>query len=74
MERLSDILPCTKIERDYPITREPGYFKPTFSDFNTSITYRFSRIAWPIIPIPDLFKIPVEEFKYNSFYQTLQAH
>lgn len=70
MERLSNILPCTKTERDYPISREPGYFKPTFSDFNTSITYRFSRIAWPIIPIPDLFKIPVQEFKYNSFYIT----
>lgn len=70
LEGLSNQLPCTKFDRDYPISREPGYFKPTFSDFNCSVTYRFNRDCWPIIPIPYLFKIPQTEFKCRAFYIT----
>lgn len=63
-------MPTIKPDSDYPITREPGHWKPTISDFNTSITYRCSRSSWPIIPLSYLLQIPCSEYKYNSFYIT----
>ena len=70
MERLSEIMPVRQIDNDYPIKRDSGHFKLTFSDFNSSLTYRFSRHSWPIIPIFDLFSLPIQESKYESFYIT----
>lgn len=70
MERLSEIMPVRQIDNDYPIKRDSGHYKLTFSDFNSSLTYRFSRHSWPIIPIFDLFSLPIQESKYESFYIT----
>lgn len=70
MERLPEIMPTIKPDSYYPITRDPGHWKPTISDFNTSVTYCCSRSSWPIIPLCYLLQIPTFEYKYNSFYIT----
>lgn len=70
MEGLSPILSNVRTPTDYPIYKDPGTWKPTISDFNTSVTYCLSRSAWPIIPLSYLCKIPLSEFKYNYFYIT----
>lgn len=68
VEALSRGLPYAGINKYFPVRRDAGNWKPSFHDLCSSVTYRFSRLSWPFIPLSDLFEIPFIEAGYNSFY------
>lgn len=61
---------CSFFPKKYPIKNYPGPWKPLFTDFNQSITYRFNRACWPIISLSKLSDLPLDEITYNYFYIT----
>lgn len=68
VEALSRGLPYAGFNKHFPVRREPGNWKPSFHDICSSVTFRFSRMSWPFIPLSDLFEIPFCEAGYNAFY------